>query len=226
MVKLMKRTNKKFDFRTAFIDVLLNVLTSMIFIFVITTLVMQMAKVTEDGAPRKAEYIATVTWADNLDCDVDLWARDPDGVVVSFSNKNQDMMNLERDDLGFFNDAFSSIEQMINGDAPTLTTDQFNEETLVFRGIKKGKYILSVHLYSCRDRASGKIIPLKPGQPTRVEVNLKLMKINRYKVEYTKTVTFESVWQEIPLVEFTVNEKKEITNFDDTDVKLVRVKNQ
>lgn len=229
MVKIMKRSNRKFDFRTAFIDVLLNVLTSMIFIFVLTTLVMQLKKVTEEGPLRKAEYIATVTWDDNIDCDVDIWVRDPDGVVVSYQNKNQEMMNLERDDLGFYNDAFTFTQQLVddivNGRNPSQSRkDQYNEETLVFRGIKKGDYVLNVHLYSCRHMVNNNSVPLKPKDPFTLSVHLKLMRINPYKIVFTTDKTFSYVWEEMNLTEFTVNENKEIIKYDVSPVKLVKAK--
>ena len=191
---------------------------------------MQLKKVTEEGPLRKAEYIATITWDDKIDCDVDLWARDPNGVVVSFNNKNQDMMNLERDDLGFVNDYFSIAQEALNNlmaGKPIQTPpppEQYNEETLVFRGIMKGDYILSVHLYSCRIVKNQLLLPVKPKQPFDLKVHLKLMKINPYKIVFTKDVEFSYVWQEINLTQFTVDETKDIVSFEDSPVKLVKPK--
>lgn len=230
MVKTMKRSNRKFDFRTAFIDVLLNVLTSMIFIFVLTTLVMQLKKVTDEGPLRKAEYIASITWDDNVDCDVDLWIRDPDGVLVSYTNKNQNMMNLERDDLGFVNDFFTISQDVLSNLVagkpvpPMPGKDQFNEETLVFRGIMRGDYVMNVHLYSCRVIRNNMVIPVKPKQPFALKIHLKIMKINPYKVVFTKDVEFSYVWEELNLTQFTVDESKNIVLFEDTPVKLIKPK--
>ena len=230
MVNRMKRNHKQFDFRTSFIDLLLNVLVFILFISAITTMIMQMKKITEEGPLRKAEYIATVTWDDKINCDVDIWARDPDGVVVSFNNKDQGMMNLERDDLGFYNDmltiardALTQLEQGGGLHPNKLVEDQFNEETLVFRGVKMGKYLVNVNLYSCTVMgADGQKTVMKIKQPFDLKVHMKLMKINPYKIVYTEDVEFKYVKEELNMVEFEIDKDKNIVSFDKSPVKLIK----
>ena len=74
--------------------------------------------------------IIEVTWAHELDVDIDLWVQAPGDVPVGYSNKGGQVFNLLRDDLGHTNDP-----------------SNINLETAYSRGVVAGEYIVNVHLY-------------------------------------------------------------------------------
>ena len=127
--------HKTFDFRTAYIDLLLNVLTGIIFLFVLTTLLIQPQKEAKDaGLKKNAEFVINVKWDHDIDCDVDIWVRDPTGNVVSFKKKEAGIMYIERDDLGSQGDYLQDNNRNI------LASASDNSETWVLRGLVKGKF--------------------------------------------------------------------------------------
>jgi hypothetical protein len=191
--------HKKYDFRTAYIDLLINVLTGMVFLFMITTLLIQTQKQQEEGVKKDAQYIISVEWPTELDCDVDLWVRDPQRVVVSYQNKDAGLMHIERDDRGWQNDSiFTMFLDKMRKDNPERLK---NEETWVLRGKQPGEYNVNLHLYSCR---LGEAY-LKLGDKIQVPVKLKIIKLNPTVSEvFTREIILEKVWQEKSAVNFTL----------------------
>ena len=218
MVRMMK--HKKFDFRTAYIDLLLNILTGIVFLFVLTTLLISAKKIEQEGILKKAEYIATIEWPLNIDCDVDMWLLDPDGKKVSFNNKDGGLVHLERDDVGFRSDILDLFR------LHEIEKDIINEESIVFRGVKAGEYIINVHLYSCRVKIEGSHIPyqLPIREAINVPVKFKLVKVNPYSIEHVADVTLTETWQEKNVVKFKMNEDKSIENISNSDIRLVEIK--
>ncbi|MGI9332447.1 MAG: hypothetical protein ACR2RL_04745 [Gammaproteobacteria bacterium] len=92
--------------------------------------------------------IIEMTWANELDADVDLWVQAPGDVPVGYSNKGGKLFNLLRDDLGHSNDP-----------------SNINLETAYTRGIAQGEYIVNVHLY--RKRAVS--LPLEVNVVARIK---------------------------------------------------------
>ena len=74
--------------------------------------------------------IVTIDWPDGWATDVDLWVRAPGERPVGYSNKNGDVFDLLRDDLGNSRD----------------DTEQ-NRETAMSRGIPAGLRVVNLHLY-------------------------------------------------------------------------------
>jgi len=52
----------------------------------------------------KAEYIITMIWPDDMDNDIDIYVEDPLGNLCFFRRREEGLMHLDRDDLGFKND--------------------------------------------------------------------------------------------------------------------------
>lgn len=210
--------NKKYDFRTAYIDLLINVLTGMVFLFMITTLLIQTRQQNDEGIKKDAQYIINMVWPKELNCDVDIWVRDPAKRVVSFQVKDVGMMHIERDDQGWKND---SILGLILKTKPK--DDQLsNEETWVLRGKQPGEYNVNVHLYSCKldDKQ------LELGSPISVPVTLTLTQLNpRIKIVHTENVVLEKVWQEKTAFNFRINPDNSVDpNIDHEFNDLVREK--
>jgi hypothetical protein len=69
------QTKRPQDFRTAFIDVLMNVNTAIIAISVLSFMLIQPLVKKNEGIEKKAEFVATIEWDKTLDCDVDSGCR-------------------------------------------------------------------------------------------------------------------------------------------------------
>lgn len=189
--------NKKYDFRTAYIDLLINVLTGMVFLFMITTLLIQTQQQHDEGIKKDAQYIIVMTWPAEINCDVDLWVRDPQKKVANFRVKDINVMHLERDDQGWLNDTLTR-----GPTDPNIKSDLPNEETWVLRGRLPGEYTVNVHLYSCTLDAK----PLELGTAFEVPVTLKLIKLNPTITDLlVEKVVLEKVWQEKTAFNFTLN---------------------
>lgn len=207
--------HRKYDFRTAFIDLLINVLTGMVFLFMITTLMIQTKVKDEDkGVKKDAQYIIQLTWPNELNCDVDIWVRDPERRVVSYQAKDVGVMHIERDDQGWTND-----NVIIRNGQEVQQLE--NSETWVLRGKMTGKFTANLHLYSC------KIGDMKIGlgQPVTVPVKVELIKINPdLKKIIENTYTLTKVWQEMTMFNFVLDNNNDVVDITTEQVDLVREK--
>ena len=84
----------------------------------------------EATKPPPGNVIVEITWASELNADVDLWIQAPNDVPVGYSNKGAVFFNLLRDDLGQYMD-------------PTM----INHEVAYTRGIIPGEYVVNIHAY-------------------------------------------------------------------------------
>ena len=84
----------------------------------------------EANTPPPGNVIVEITWAPELNADVDLWIKAPKDLPVGYSNKGAVFFNLLRDDLGHYMD-------------PTM----INHEVAYTRGIIPGEYVVNVHAY-------------------------------------------------------------------------------
>lgn len=210
--------HKKFDFRTAYIDLLLNVLTGIIFLFAITTMMIQ-AKKQDEGVKKDAQYIIVADWDPNVDCDVDLWVQDPNGDAVFFNRKDFDIMHLERDDMGARNDVIRDKKGKV------ISIIMKNQETWVLRGIVPGEFLVSVHLYSCRVPGLDplKNLVMAMSTPVNLPVKVTLIKLNpTYSVIVEETVILERVWDEVTPFNFVLNDNGGIESVNRDIHKLVR----
>lgn len=208
------RSHKTFDFRTAYIDVLLNVLTGIIFLFVLTTLMIQPKKA-DEGMKKNAEYVLTAEWPADVDCDVDMWVRDPFGNRVWFEQKDVGIMHLERDDLGFRNDS------IIDNYGNRVYFVNENKETWVLRGIMEGEFTVNLHLYSCRVGST----QMNLYSDMKVEVAMTLMKMNpKYSTLHKKTVRLQNIWEEVTAFNFTLDSQGNMTKTDEDQKRLIKYK--
>ena len=205
--------HKKYDFRTAFIDLLINVLTGMVFLFMITTLMIQTkVKKEDEGVKKDAQYVIQIAWPNNMDCDVDIWVRDPQNRVVSYQAKDVGVMHIERDDQGWVNDLMTYLKlqpsQQLN-----------NSETWVLRGKMAGKFTVNLHLYACGH--DGKAVPM--GSAYDVPVTIELTKLNPdLKKVLVETITLKKVWQEITAFNFVLDGQNSIVTITREQVDLVK----
>lgn len=205
--------HKKYDFRTAFIDLLINVLTGMVFLFMITTLMIQTkVKKEDEGVKKDAQYVIQIAWPNNMDCDVDIWVKDPQNRVVSYQAKDVGVMHIERDDQGWVNDLMTYLKlqpsQQLN-----------NSETWVLRGKMAGKFTVNLHLYACGH--NGKAVPM--GTAYDVPVTIELTKLNPdLRKVLVETITLKKVWQELTAFNFVLDGQNNIVSITREQVDLVK----
>lgn len=206
--------HKYFDFRTAYIDLLLNFMVGLVFISILSTPIQN--KNTNEGVKKNAEMIIQVDWNPAQDCDVDMWVRDPKGNTVFFNAKDRGLMHIERDDLGFQNDILTFTKELLTGEKPK---NDNNQEIWVLRGKIEGDFTVNLHLYACRNKG----VSYKINDPIVVPITVTFIKINpTYQVLRTEQVTIERVWQEITVLNFTLDKDGNIVKSDKVSRSLVR----
>tara|TARA_Y100000310_G_C20332193_1_gene645822 strand:+ start:159 stop:692 length:534 start_codon:yes stop_codon:yes gene_type:complete len=111
--------------------------------------------------PPNVIYEVVLTWSSESEDDLDLYVRAASGHTVAFNNREGgegSLISLDHDALGRRN------HQLPAGMAGKLT--EFHEEVVSFRGITEGENIVTVHVYSKRDKKSTKatirLIKIKP----------------------------------------------------------------
>lgn len=198
----MKLNHKKFDFRTAYIDLLINLLTGTVVLFILTTLLIAPITQKNEGIKKNADYIVSMEWPENIDCDIDMWVRDPQNNIVSYKMPESGLMYYERDDMGQRRSIFD-----VAGRQTVIDPD--NKEYVTFRGTFPGEYVINVHVYSCKDPSGEKGLPINT--TVNVPVDVELTKINPDLVTVRKVrVTMTQVWQEKTAIRFVVNEDKNV----------------
>lgn len=155
----------------------------------------------EDGIKPKIEYLITMSWPTDLDYDVDIWIRDPDGKILYYDNKEVGFLTLERDDLGKINNTV-----MIQGKEVSVVN---NEELVSVRGFNPGEYVINAHLYSAKKTTSP--ISIDP-----FKVTLTIQRMNpSVTIVYQGYAIIDTVRQEVHLVRFTMSSDGNTKGFTD-----------
>jgi len=178
----------------ALLDLLLNIVLYYAMSYILTSIFVNPKVKQEKNVEAKAEAVITVTWdRDNTD-DVDTYVEDPVGGIVYFGDKEENLMHLDRDDLGHSNDTVTIGNH----------TFQYkeNREIVTLRGLFPGEYIVNVHMYSKRVE-----------EPT--EVTILLEKLNpTLRLMAAKTLTLMGTGDEETAFRFVVNKKGKITDIN------------
>lgn len=152
----------------------------------------------------KAEMIITVTWPDNDPDDVDVYVMDPAGNIVWYNQREAGLMHLERDDRGMFKDVILINDQEV--------TNPLNQETVAFRGLQDGEYVVNIVHYIANGTA-----------PLPVEV--KVEKLNpTVQVVFYQTLELHGTGDEVTAVRFTLagQEVEGVTNLPISLVELTQ----
>lgn len=198
----MKLNHKKFDFRTAYIDLLINLLTGTVVLFILTTLLIAPITQKNEGIKKNADYIVSMEWPENIDCDIDMWVRDPLNNIVSYKITESGLMYYERDDMGQRRSIFDVAGKKV-------VIDPDNKEYVTLRGTFPGEYIINVHVYSCKSPNEERGLPINT--PVNIPVDVELTKVNPDLVTIKKVrVTMNSVWQEQTAIRFILNDDKNV----------------
>jgi len=194
--------HKKFDFRTAYIDLLINLLTGTVVLFILTTLLIAPITKNNEGIKKNADYIITLEWPEAVDCDVDLWVRDPLNNIVSYKIPESGLMYFERDDMGKRRSVYD-----INGEEVVIYPD--NKEYITLRGTFPGEYVVNLHRYACLSAQSNLGLPVD--EPIEVPLVVEVIRINpNLVVEKTIHMKMDFVWQEKTAIRFVMDDQKNI----------------
>jgi hypothetical protein len=197
--------NRKFDFRTAYIDLLINLLTGIVVLFILTTLLIAPITKNTEGIKKNADYVLTLEWPNDIDCDVDFWIRDPLNNVVSYRFLEAGLMYFERDDMG----KRRSVYEL---DGKEIVIDPDNKEFVTLRGTFPGEYVVNVHLYSCINTETK--LALAADYKVDVPIIIEIVRINpSFVVIKHIEMKMDTVWQEKTAVRFVMNDKKSIIRF-------------
>jgi hypothetical protein len=196
-------------------DVMLKVL---LMVFIAMTVLALVAKKNneESNIKKKAEYQITAEWNKeqnpDIDCDVDLWVRNPNGQLVFWRARENNLMNIERDDVGMRNDFI----RLPDGRSVKNEEDM---EYWYLRGIIPGEYTVNLHLYAC----AVELQQVDPTYTLDIPVEVKLTRLNpRMQIIEVRQVKLTKVYQELTVMNFTLAGDGAVSKITDIPVDLIR----
>ena len=187
----------------AFVDVLLNMIIGLSFMFALAIIFMNPVAKREVLDP-KAEYLVISSWDGTSPNDIDLWIKDDRGHIVSFRAKDLALMNLDRDDQGTRNDVLG-----FEGDgasAEPLEIRNINREVLSIRSKSPRTFVVTVHFFSY-------------GVPQKIleKITVELIKVNPYKIVAVKEIVLGPVGQELHVFSFRVLENGSVEMIESSE---------
>ena len=183
-----------------FTDLLFNVLLGFILLFFVAILFLSPAEET-GKIDIEAEYVITVTWADNSPDDIDAWIEDPTGNITWFRNRSTGLVHLDRDDRGMLNDTLQ-----IDG---REVVNPLNQEVAAIRGLLAGEYVVNLHYYESQT--------LQP-----VEVAVKVARVNPvYTVAYYGITSLAEKGDEATALRFTLASDGSVRDVNSLPKRLV-----
>ena len=196
---MRRRNARQYRGTDPFIDLLFNALLGFTFLFLVSVMFMN-PEARKGRVNLKAEYIISVTWADQLADDIDLWVQDPIGETVSYLRKDAGWLHLDRDDRGEVNDIV-----VIDGREVIYP---INQEVVTIRGIIPGEYIVNLYYY-------------KAAQARPVEALIKVEKVNpTLQTVYVRKVQMTQQDDEQTIVRFTLDGIGKITEINELPKRL------
>jgi len=168
-------------------------------LFMISLINMNEKNPNKKTSENKAEFIITVEWPYEADDDVDTYVEDPNGKLVFFRRREDGLMHLDRDDVGWRNDKIKTPNGFVEY--------KENREIVTIRGIVAGEYTVNAHLYSKYSEL-----------PTKVKVRLE--KINPYSIVAVKEFELEAVGRERTAFRFRLNKDGEVVEINYLEKKL------
>lgn len=183
---------------TAFLDILFNILLGF-FTLLVLAIALVNPPTKKADIELKAEVLITLSWPDKNADDVDLFMRDPTGNVVYFRNRDIQLANLDRDDVGIRSDTITTPSGKV------IVLDE-NWEHITIRRLLDGEYVVNILMFQKRE-----------AQPTTA--NVKVEQLNPYKLLYVADIELFRFKQEETVLSFEVNRGKIVDH--STDFKSV-----
>jgi hypothetical protein len=168
----------------AFTDLLFNALLGFAFMFV--TAFALISEPSDGGKiSPNAEILITIRWPDEHPDDVDTIVEDPRGTLLWYNNKDTEIMHLDRDDRGSFQDAV-----VVGG---KKIVNPINQETVTVRNLVPGEYVINLLHYQANY-----------SEPLRVTV--KVEKLNpKVSLEHYGSYELTGVGHELTALRFNVD---------------------
>lgn len=183
----------------AWVDVTWAVLIAVIGLWILTMLLVNPPTKNDGDIKPRADFLITIEWDDNSRSDIDLWMKGPNDEIISFSNKSQNGIFLDRDDLGYDSDVITLKDG-------TTRIINVNQETITIRGFQPGDYVFNAHFYRGAQSEKIKVI---------------VIKLEPYKIVYTGNIVLEKTGQEKTLVSFNINKEGFIKNISERQIFFV-----
>lgn len=200
------KIKKLYSCNTSFLDLLFNMLLAYAALFIASFALINLAK---RSLEIKAAYLITVTWPVDFDDDVDAYVEDSEGHIVFFGRREEGLMHLDRDDLGYRNDT------VMTQFGPVKYNE--NKEIITLRGTLVGEYCVNVHAYRLND-------------PRPVEVTIQLDKVSPiFSTVVQKKINLYKNGDEKTAFRFKVNSKSEVesvSNLEKSIIQSARTPNQ
>lgn len=207
----MKR--ERFKTSIAFIDLLFNITVGLAMLFIIAFLMIN--PITKKGdIVYKAEFIITMSWPEKSHDDIDLYVMDPEKNIVYFRQKDKGLINLDRDDLGKSNDIVITQHGTFE--------NKLNEEHVTIRGIVPGEYIINAHWFS--KAQNGNDIGENYVPSEKLEVSVKVEKLNPYRLVYTGKEILTKPGEEKTFLRFYVDNEGNVYKINKLDQQMVTTK--
>ena len=195
----------KYGSSVAFTDLLFNIVVGLAFLFLLAFILMNPIAKDKD-IEEKSDFIIILTWDDESGDDIDLWLRDPLGNILSFKNREDALMHLDRDDLGLSNDKV----ELPDGD---YTYVYRNKEVASLRGTHEGEYLVNVHVYNKK--------PWKDSSMRPSNIRVELIKLNPYDEVTQAEFIATKRGQEFTAFHFTLDEDGEVIGIRDEREPLI-----
>jgi hypothetical protein len=198
----------KYVSNVAFTDLLFNIVVGLAFLFLLAFILMNPIAKDKD-IEEKSDYIIILTWDDESGDDIDLWMRDPLGNILSFKNREDALMHLDRDDLGLSND---KVELPEGGYVYVYR----NKEVASLRGVHEGEYLVNVHVYNKK--------PWKDSSMKPSNIRVELIKLNPYDEVTQAEFIATKRGQEFTAFHFTLDKDGEVIGIRDEREPLIGAK--
>lgn len=202
---------RKYNSNISFLD---TFLLTLIGITAILAIVVKLINpIADDGKiDPVTELMLTLEWNPILPPDLDIHVKTPNGDIVSFRNKDNGWMVLERDDLGS-----SSDKYVINGE---LLVVKKNMEVINVNAIVPGEYVVNVHYYGQGTRADWNFVPSELlSTKDDMEYTVTLMDMHPFNILYTSNMKNIMVRKEQTVMTFVVNEEGNVEDIR-TDIQI------
>ena len=190
---------RRYTTSTSVNDMLFNMLLLFValslILFIAVVIALKKQQEEDSKVVVKAEFLITLTWPDESNDDVDIWVEDPLGNIVGFTRREQGLMHLDRDDLGYRND-------VVRGKDGKVIEFLMNREIVTIRGFVEGEYVVNVYMYAKNGKES-------------TGVSVRLDKINPFLTATEKHVVLEKGGQEKTVFRFIVDKDGNITEINE-----------
>ena len=182
----------------AFLDLLFNTLLCFAALFCLAFILINPSKKNKT-VEAKAEFMITIIWPADMDDDVDTYVEDPEGNLVAFNRREQGLMHLDRDDVGFSSDRIQTSFGVVEY--------KENREIVSLRGIVPGEYVVNVHMYTKRE-------------DKETPVTILLENINPFKLVTARNVVLVQQGDEKTAFRFTLDDEGKVIDTNDLEKSL------